>query len=96
MYGTVARFRLIPGSEGRLAEVLAEISQREIPGLIQDYIFRLDKDGLEYILVSFFRDRESYFANANSSEMDADYRKLRALLESDPEWNDGVVIFPEQ
>lgn len=94
MYGTIARCRLLPGAEAKLAQIMAEASLREIPGYLQDYIFRMDQDSNEIYLVSLFRDRETYIANANSPEMDADYRKFRALLEKDPEWHDGEVIFP--
>ena len=37
----------------------------------------------------------TYRANADSPEQDARYQKLRALLEDDPEWNDGEIVYSE-
>jgi hypothetical protein len=39
-----------------------------------------------------FADKDAYVANAQSPEQDARYQAMRALMESDPEWNDGEVI----
>jgi len=42
--------------------------------------------------VAIFRDRESYRANADDPDQDAWYKRLCALLEADPEWEDGVIL----
>lgn len=37
--------------------------------------------------------KEAYRKNAESPEMDAVYQRIRACLETDPEWTDGT--FPQ-
>ena len=93
MYGTVARFRLIPGKETDLADVLREFEQAQVPGAVSEYVYRSDDDPNEYYLAVVFTDKERYMANADSSEQDARYRRLRALLETDPEWHDGEIVY---
>lgn len=97
MFGTVARLKIKPGKE---QELLAMSDQwtRETgdagPGVgaIAEYVFKLENAANEYMLVAIFKDRESYFANAGRPETDQQYRQMRELLESDPEWNDGEII----
>jgi hypothetical protein len=55
----------------------------------------MDSDPNEYYLVAVFDSKESYFANANSPEQDARYRKMLDLLTSEPEWHDGEVVYSE-
>jgi len=95
MYGTVARLRIKPGAEKQLIEMSRQESGLNIPGYIAQYVYRMDKDPNEYYLVVIFEDRESYTANADSPEQDARYREFRAMLESDPEWHDGVLVFAD-
>jgi len=83
-----------PGSESIMAQLFSSYGQRDVPGFIQEYVYRTDKDSNEYFMAVLFRDRESYFANANSPEMNEVYLKFRELLEADPEWNDGEIIYP--
>ncbi len=93
MYGTIARLRVKPGMEGALIEQLRAFDSLGVPGALGEYLYRMDADSHEYILVVLFRDRAAYVANAESPEQDARYRQMRALLERDPEWNDGEIIF---
>ena len=37
--------------------------------------------------------KDAYFTNANNPEQDARYRSMRELLDADPEWHDGEVIY---
>ncbi len=93
MYGTVARFRLKPGMENQLAQLMREYETLGIPGGVGEYVYRMDADPNEYCMAVIFTDRESYWANARSPEQDARYRKFRALLERDPEWQDGEIVY---
>ena len=43
-------------------------------------------------MVVVFDSPESYRANAARPNMDALYRRMRACLEADPEWHDGMVM----
>ncbi len=92
MYGTVARFHLMPGKEAELKGVLREFESERIPGEVSEYVYRMDDDTNEYYLAVVFADKEQYMANADSPEQDARYKKLRALLEDDPEWHDGEIV----
>jgi hypothetical protein len=40
--------------------------------------------------VVFFRDRESYVRNADDPAQHEDFLKMRAHLDADPDWTDGV------
>jgi heme-degrading monooxygenase HmoA len=92
MYGTVARFRIKPGSEQKLAEIEARYRAMDIPGFVAQYTYRLDADPQEYYEAVMFESKEAYFAFANTPEQDARYREWRELLEADPKWHDGEVI----
>jgi quinol monooxygenase YgiN len=93
MYGTVARFRAKPGMEAELMKLSQEFESESIPGAQAEYIYRLDSDPNEYYLVVIFESKEAYQANAASSAQDARYRKFRALLEADPKWHDGEIVY---
>ena len=95
MYGTVARIRVKPGADKQLLELTKSESALKIPGFIGQYVYRMNADPNEYYLVVIFEDRESYLANADSPEQDARYREFRSLLEEDPEWHDGEIVFGE-
>ena len=93
MYGTVARMCVKKGMELRLQDVMKEYEEVEIPGFIASYVYRLDRDPGAYYLTVLFENRELYQANAASPEQDKRYRKLAVLLDGEPEWNDGEVVF---
>jgi hypothetical protein len=40
-----------------------------------------------------FENKESYFANANSPEQHQRFLQMMSVLESEPEWHDGNVVF---
>ncbi len=92
MYGTVARYRLKPGMEEQLLAFEREIREARLPGLVTEFLFRMDEDPNVYYQAVVFESQEAYGANAESPEQDARYRKLLTLLEGPPEWHDGVVV----
>ena len=53
-------------------------------------MFKLDNGGL--MGVAAFDSKDSYRANAEDPEQDAFYQRWRALMDTDPEWNDGEII----
>ncbi|MCZ7542296.1 MAG: antibiotic biosynthesis monooxygenase [Anaerolineae bacterium] len=94
MYGTVARMRVKPGMEDavmRLAEMEDAVG---IPGMIAQYVYRMDADPNVYYLAVVFESKAAYFANAESPEQHARYLDMLALLEGEPEWNDGEIVYP--
>ena len=92
MYGTVGRVRVKPGKEAEFLALGSEEQDLKIPGFRGQFVYRLDRDANEYMLVVLFADKESYFANADSPEQDARYRKMRELFDAEPEWSDGEIV----
>jgi heme-degrading monooxygenase HmoA len=64
-----------------------------IDGFVASYLIQPDRKTDECILIALFEDRETYEANAGSPEQDRWYRQMRELLEDDPAWEDGEVIY---
>ena len=92
MYGTIARLRVKPEHMDELIHLTRSFEQEDVPGFIASYLFGADADIHEAWLIALFVDRDSYRLNAELPEQDARYRKIRALLEADPEWHDGTVV----
>lgn len=92
MYGTIARLRLKPGSEQKMAQ-MSEEDAPEIKGFAFQYLYRTDADPNVVYLVVGFESKEAYQANAASAEQHQRYQRYRELLETDPEWHDGEIIF---
>ena len=95
MYGTVARYRVKPGMEGQLRQLLEEqgrvFEAGQVPGFVVSYSYRMDADPNDYYIAAVFESREAYWANAQSPEQDARYRQWLPLLEAEPEWHDGEI-----
>jgi quinol monooxygenase YgiN len=93
MYGTVARITIKPGMEQALEQLGRDFeTQPTPPGMLAQYVYRLERDPSEYVLVVVFASKEAYIANASSPEQDARYRQFRSLLAADPEWLDGTIV----
>ncbi len=92
MYGTVAHLRIKPGAEAEL-ERLGREHGPQLPGFRFQYVYRLDADPQSAVLVVGFESKEAYHANAASPEQAARYAQYRALLEADPEWHDGEIVY---
>ncbi len=93
MYGTIYRIRPKPGKEAEVAALVDEWNRERRPkvkGAVAGYLFKLDKGGM--MGVGIFESKETYTANAGDPEQDRWYRRLRDLLEADPEWNDGEIV----
>ena len=95
MYGTVARMKAKPGAGDLLAEMGHQLSDDRPGGIVGTWVYQMDADASEYIMAVAFESREAYRANADSPEQDARYQELRALLEDDPEWNDGEIVYSD-
>jgi quinol monooxygenase YgiN len=93
MYGTVAHFRLKPGKEGQLLAIFREIEALKLPGALAAHGYRMDASAQDYYLAVVFTSREAYFAHAEHPEVVAIDRRLLELLESEPEWHDGEIVY---
>jgi quinol monooxygenase YgiN len=94
MYGTIARMQVKPGAEAQVAALAEEFEGLSIDGHIGTYVYRSDANPNELWMAVAFRDKAAYQANAGSTEQDARYQTIRALLTADPEWHDGEILFP--
>lgn len=95
MFGTVARIHIKPGMESKLQESMKEYETLDIPGFIATYVYRMESNPNEHYMATVWRDRDSYFANANSPEQDARYHKMLDYLTAEPEWHDGEVVYSQ-
>ncbi len=93
MYGTVARMKAKPGAEAKLRDLLRQFERRQARGALGAYRYRTDSNPNEFYLAVMFEDKETYLANADSPEQDAEYRRIRELLAADPEWHDGEIVY---
>lgn len=93
MFGTVARVTVQPGKESEFLAIGEQWARERgaSTGETASYVFKLEERAREYFIIGVFTDREAYYANANDPETDRWYRRMRATLEADPEWNDGEV-----
>ena len=70
MYGTVAHMKVKPGQvDAFIAFANESVNQRRPKGYLGEYVYQLDSNPNEVMLVVLFQDKESYHANANDPEM---------------------------
>lgn len=96
MYGTVARMRVKAGQEKALTAMMDVWNKERRPkvkGAKGTYVYQLDKNPREFIMAVVFEDKKSYVDNAHSPDQDKWYQGYRKLLETDPEWNDGEIVW---
>ena len=91
MYGTIAHFRIRPGTRDEFITVMDSFGSEAIAGWMADYYFQMDRDPEEFYLVAIFQGKASYLVNADSPEQHERYLKFRSFLVADPEWNDSFV-----
>ena len=95
MYGSVSRWRVKDGQQQELEQLFTEMMNDIPPGSQGVTVYRSDADPQEYWIAGRWDSKEIYRANANRPETDANFRRFRALLESDPEWHDGEIVFTQ-
>jgi quinol monooxygenase YgiN len=90
VYGTIMRARVKPGHRETLQSLMQEWHEtvRQPAGFHSYDLAWEDKDPNGLVLVVRFEDKESYVANAESPEQDAEYRQMLEHLEAEPEWID--------
>ncbi len=95
MYGTVARIKVKSGQDKALVGLMDDWKKNRGPkekGAIAGYLYKLDMKPGEYLMAAVFQDKATYTANAQTPEQDAWFRKFRALLQTDPIWEDGEIV----
>lgn len=95
MYGTVARYRIKPGTEAQLVALSRELESRRPPGFVAGFIYRLNSGNDEYITAALYTDRESYERNSDDPVQQEWFRSMSELIAGEPQWNDGEVVSGE-
>ena len=93
MYGTIYKVRPKAGKEQDAIGMMEEWDRERRPkvkGARGAYLYKLDSGGLMGVVI--FDSKDDYQANAADPAQHAWYERWRALLEADPEWNDGEII----
>ncbi|MDE3096208.1 MAG: hypothetical protein KGK07_09435 [Chloroflexota bacterium] len=90
MFGSMFRMRPKAGARQQVIDLMsAEGAGRTMKGFRASYV--LEDAGGDLLGLAVFDDEKTYRDNAADPEQDQWYRRLRALLESDPEWHDGAI-----
>ncbi len=93
MYGTVAHLKVKPGQMDAFKALMDDFNTNRRPkGYLGEVVYQMDSNPNELMMAVFFDSKETYHANANDPEQDKEYRKMRELLDADPEWHDGEVM----
>jgi quinol monooxygenase YgiN len=93
MYGTIGHFHVKAGMEEQLLEALRQVGDLNLPGSVAAYCYRADASAQDYYIAVIFTDKESYFAHSRHPEVAAIDDRLMELLDSEPEWHDGEIVY---
>lgn len=96
MYGTVARMQIKPGMEAKLTELTKAYETLKVPGHVNTIVYRADANANEIFMAVVFDSKEAYRKNADDPAQDARFREMAALLEGEPEWHDGEIIYSQK
>ena len=92
MFGTIARYRLKPGHVDQFMKEMGSFENDPPEGWVYHTVFRSTKDPNEIWMSVVFESEDVYRKNADSPDMDREYRKMLEHLHEEPEWHDGEVI----
>jgi heme-degrading monooxygenase HmoA len=95
MYGSVSRWRIKDGQQQELEQLLNELMSDMPSGSRGVCVYRSDADPREYWVAGRWESKDAYTANSSAPGTDENYRRLRALMESDPEWHDGEIVLAQ-
>jgi heme-degrading monooxygenase HmoA len=93
MYGSISRWRVREGQEQELEQLINEVMGTMPPGSRGVCVYKSDSDPREYWVAGSWDSKDAYTTNSNAPGQDANYRRLRALMDGDPEWHDGEIVF---
>ena len=96
MFGTIARWRLKAGvTDEQLNDVLAIMRDDRPASAVAIIVYRSTTDPREIWVAGAFESREAYVANAATPEQNARFAQIRALIDGEPEWHDGDVLYAQ-
>ena len=90
MYGSIARFKVKPGSWEALRQATENGPRAQGPNAVA--VFQMDADHDEIYVVMIAESEEAYRANSERPDMHEAYLERLQWLESEPEWHDGKVL----
>jgi len=93
MYGTVAKMRIKAGAEAEFLRVAQVTESVPVPGVVAVYVYQMDADSRDYYIGAVFDSKESYVTNAESPDQHQRFMQMMTVLDSEPEWHDGSVIY---
>lgn len=90
---TFFRMKVTPGKLDELVALMADEPANMASSGFEAAIMGKSKDDPNTVWAAVSWDTsERYYANAERPEQNAEYEKMRALLEADPEWFDCDVL----
>ena len=95
MYGTIFTMKVRSGQAEAVTKLMEEWErerQPKVEGAVAALLLRPDTRPDELVGVAVFQDKAAYTANAGDPDQDKWFRRLRELLQSDPEWTDGEYV----
>lgn len=90
MYGTVARFRLKPGSLPAMITFFDDLPAP--PGQVLRAVYQTDDDPNIIIAAIVFESRAAYLDNATRPEQQTAFARFSDLLDGPPVWTDGAIV----
>jgi quinol monooxygenase YgiN len=94
VFGTIARWQLKPSvTDDQLNDVLATMRDDRPASAVAIVVLRSPADPREIWVAGVFESREAYEANAATPEQNARFARVSALIDGQPEWHDGDVLF---
>jgi hypothetical protein len=94
VYGTIARWRLKAGVTDEQLNGVLDIMRNDRPASsVAVIVYRSATDPREIWVAGAFESREAYVANAATPEQNARFARIRALIDGEPEWHDGDVLY---
>ena len=95
MYGSIFHMKAKAGQEQKIVEQFDAWERNRRPGLdgaLGGLVMRPDTAPGTVVAIAVFRDKASYQANSDDPAQGEWFQGLRALLEEDPEWEDGEFV----
>lgn len=88
----MARYRVKAGHADQFLAEVKRFEESPPAGWFYTTFFQATGDPNELWMSTVFESEEAYKANAESPDMDKQYRAMLEHLEGEPEWHDGHVL----
>jgi quinol monooxygenase YgiN len=92
MYGSVFRFRVKPGKDQEVMDLIKEFRANPPDGFVGAATYRLDEGDGAYMTAAAHTSKEAYLENGSRAEQAAWFARFRELLAEDVQWHDGEIV----